>query len=73
LDTDPPRQAVPACIPRLVRANDVAASLVRPVFQEPLAGHGLVNFLVLFPGFVQTNALSPARIGERLTIKDGSE
>ena len=33
-----------------------------------LAGLGLVNFLVLFSGFVQTNALSLARIAERVSI-----
>jgi hypothetical protein len=34
-----------------------------------LAGLGLVNFLVLFSGFVQTNALSLARIADRVTIR----
>ena len=36
-----------------------------------IAGLALVNFLVLFSGFVQTNALSLARISERVSINDG--
>jgi hypothetical protein len=36
------------------------------------SGLGLVNFLVLFSGFVQTSALSLVRIDQKVTIDDGS-
>lgn len=37
-----------------------------------VAGLGLVNFLVLFSGFVQTSALSLANIDQRVVIDDGT-
>jgi len=37
-----------------------------------VSGLGLVNFLVLFSSFVQTSALSLARIDQKVTIDDGT-
>jgi hypothetical protein len=37
-----------------------------------LAGLGLVNFLVLFTGFVQTSGLSLARLAEQVKVDDGT-